>query len=246
MLKILLCGALGKMGAAVKNSVAGSDDCTIAGEVDVRFSENEGFSSFERVEGQYDCIIDFSHPSVTDSMLKYALKTKTPIVLCTTGLSEEQTEAVKKAGEEIPVFFSANMSLGVNLMLALCKKATQILGADFDIEIIEAHHHNKVDAPSGTAKMLLKSVVDSTGFTPVYGRDGYQPRKPNEVGVHAVRGGSIVGDHDVIFAGTGEVIELTHKAISRDVFAIGALKACEYMATVTDAGLYNMDDVLGL
>lgn len=246
MLKILLCGALGKMGAAVKNAVAGSDDCTIAGEVDVRFSENEGFSSFEKVEGQYDCIIDFSHPSVTDSMLKYALETKTPIVVCTTGLSSEQTEAVKKAGETIPVFFSANMSLGVNLMLALCQKATQILGADFDIEIIEKHHNLKVDAPSGTALMLANAINEEANgkYEYVYDRQSVrQKRDKKEIGIHSVRGGNIVGEHEVIFAGHDECVSIKHAATSKEVFAVGAVNAARFVSKQS-AGLYSMQDML--
>ena len=140
------------------------------------------------------------------------------------------------------------MSLGINLINSLLRKVTPLLYGNYDIEIIEKHHNQKLDSPSGTALLLADTIKDSISEEThyVHGRDGHKKREKNEIGIHAVRGGSIVGDHDVIFAGTGEVIELSHKAISRDVFAIGALKACEYMATVSEAGLYNMDDVLGL
>jgi 4-hydroxy-tetrahydrodipicolinate reductase len=170
------------------------------------------------------------------------------VVVATTGHTEDELEMIKNASAKIPVFKTANMSLGINLINSLLRKITPLLYGNYDIEIIEKHHNQKLDSPSGTALLLADTIKDSIKEETyyVYGRDGHKKRDNNEIGIHAVRGGSIVGDHDVIFAGTGEVIELTHKAISRDVFAIGALKACEYMATVTDAGLYNMDDVLGL
>ena len=140
------------------------------------------------------------------------------------------------------------MSLGINLINSLLRKVTPLLYGNYDIELIEKHHNQKLDSPSGTALLLADTIKDSISEEThyVHGRDGHKKREKNEIGIHAVRGGSIVGDHDVIFAGTGEVIELSHKAISRDVFAIGALKACEYMGTINKPGLYNMDDVLGL
>ena len=147
-----------------------------------------------------------------------------------------------------PLFRSANMSLGINLLNSLLKKVAPLLYGNYDIEIIEKHHNQKVDSPSGTALLLADTIRDSlkdeTKY--VYGREGHAKREENEIGIHAIRGGSIVGDHDVIFAGSGEIIELTHKAISREVFAVGALKACEFMASITEPGLYNMDDVIGL
>lgn len=140
------------------------------------------------------------------------------------------------------------MSFGINLINSLLKKVTPLLYGNYDIEIVEKHHNQKVDAPSGTAIMLADSIKDSIEDTTkyIYGREGNSKREENEIGIHAVRGGGIIGDHDVIFAGTGEVIELTHKAISREVFAVGALKACEYMASVTNPGLYDMSDVIGI
>ena len=156
-------------------------------------------------------------------------------------------EKIHQASKQIPVFLSFNMSLGVNILLKLVKEAAKNLN-NFDIEIIEKHHNQKVDSPSGTALLLAdtikESIADATYY--VHGRNGQKKREKAEIGIHAVRGGSIVGDHEVIFAGSGEVIELSHKAISREVFAVGALKACTFMANVTEAGLYNMDDVLGI
>ena len=179
-------------------------------------------------------------------MLKYALATKTPIVVCTTGLSSQQTEAVKKAGETIPVFFSANMSLGVNLMLALCQKATQILGADFDIEIIEKHHNLKVDAPSGTALMLANAINEEANgkYEYVYDRQSVrQKRDKKEIGIHSVRGGNIVGEHEVIFAGHDECVSIKHAATSKEVFAVGAVNAARFVSKQS-AGLYSMQDML--
>ena len=169
-------------------------------------------------------------------------------VICSTGYSQEDLDLINEKSKTLPLFKSANMSLGINLINSLLKKVTPLLYGNYDIEIIEKHHNQKLDSPSGTALLLADTIKDSISEEThyVHGRDCHKKREKNEIGVHAVRGGSIVGDHDVIFAGTGEVIELSHKAISRDVFAIGALKACEYMASIKDAGLYNMDDVLGL
>ncbi len=248
MLNVLLCGSLGKMGAAVKAAVADSDDICIAAEVDARVAEGaeNAYQSFDKVKGKYDCIIDFSHPSVTDSMLGYALSTKTPVVLCTTGLSKDQLDAVDAAGKEIPVFFSANMSLGVNLIVALCKKATEILGDDFDVEIIEKHHNQKVDAPSGTAVMLADAINEAAGgkYEYVYERASVRKkREKKELGIHSLRGGNIVGEHEVIFAGHDECISIKHSATSKEVFAVGAVNAARFVAT-KGAGIYNMADML--
>ena len=246
MLNILLCGSKGKMGAAVK--AAAENIVCIAAEVDSRVAEGEknAYLSFDKVEGKYDCIIDFSHPSVTDSLIKYALQTKTPVVLCTTGLSKEQIELVNNAAKEIPVFFSANMSLGVNLLVALSKKATEILGDNFDIEIIEKHHNQKVDAPSGTAVMLANAINESVEdkYEYVYERESVRrKRDKKEIGIHSVRGGNIVGEHEVIFAGHDECISLKHCATSKEVFAVGAVNAARFVAD-KPAGIYSMSDML--
>ncbi|MBQ8338243.1 MAG: 4-hydroxy-tetrahydrodipicolinate reductase [Oscillospiraceae bacterium] len=247
MLNILLCGSLGKMGAAVKAAAEGSD-VFVAAEVDARVAEGEqnAYQAFSQVEGKYDCIIDFSHPSVTDSMLDYALETKTPVVLCTTGLSEQQLERVRAAGEQIPVFFSANMSLGVNLIVALCKKATELLSDDFDIEIIEKHHNQKVDAPSGTAIMLADAINEAAGdkYEYVYERASVRKkREKKELGIHSLRGGNIVGEHEVIFAGHDECVSIKHSATSKEVFAVGAINAARFLVA-QGAGIYSMADML--
>ena len=248
MINILLCGSEGKMGRAVKNAAEGSD-VLVAACVDpfLKGKETENaFSSFDDVKGEFDCIIDFSHPSVTDSLIAYAKRTKTPVVICTTGLSNEQIAQIENLSKESAVFFSANMSLGVNLLVELCKKAAALLGEDFDIEIIEKHHNQKVDAPSGTALMLANEINASCDekYDYVYDRQSVRKkREKTEIGIHAVRGGSIVGEHDVIFAGESETVTISHEATDRAVFASGAVRAAIYLKD-KKVGLYNMDDVL--
>lgn len=248
MINILLCGSEGKMGRAVKNAAEGSDIC-IAACVDpfLKGKETENaFSSFDDVKGTFDGIIDFSHPSVTDSLIAYAKRTNTPAVICTTGLSENQIAEIYKLSETSAVFFSANMSLGVNLLVELCKKAALLLGEDFDIEIIEKHHNQKVDAPSGTALMLANEINAACDekYEYVYDRQSVRKkREKTEIGIHAVRGGNIVGEHEVIFAGRDECVSLKHAATSKEVFAVGAINAARFMKGKT-SGLYNMKDLI--
>jgi 4-hydroxy-tetrahydrodipicolinate reductase len=177
--------------------------------------------------------------------LEYAKSKNIPIVLCTTGYTQEQITKIEEYSKEVSIFRSANMSLGVNIVNNILKKVSAVLYNNYDIEIIEKHHNQKVDAPSGTALLLantIKSAIpEETNF--IYGREGIGRRNHKDIGIHAIRGGSIVGDHEVIFAGQGETIEINHYAVSRDVFAAGALKACEYMAG-KPSGLYSMDNLL--
>lgn len=197
--------------------------------------------------GSADVIIDFSNASSLESLLAYCRRRKMPIVICTTGHSPEQLEEIKAASAEIPVFRSGNMSLGINLLTHLLKKAASVLGSDYDVEIIERHHRNKVDAPSGTAIMLADAVAEGLPYQPeyVYERESVrQPRGRHELGISAVRGGTIVGEHEVLFCGPDEVIEFKHTAHSREVFANGAVAAAGYMAGVSAPGLYSMNDVL--
>lgn len=195
------------------------------------------------VKGDFDVIIDFSNPANLDMIYDYCKENKKAVVFATTGYTEGQLAKINDLANYAPVLRSANFSLGVILLNKLVKEITPVLKDSFDIEIIEAHHHHKVDAPSGTAKMLLNSVIEATGFTPVYGREGYSPRKPNEVGVHAVRGGSIVGEHDVMYCGEDEIITLKHSAHSKKIFAVGAIKAASWLAS-KGVGFYTMEDVL--
>ncbi len=247
MLRIILSGCLGKMGKVITNIVANRNDCEIVCGVDI--SEGKAdypiFSDISKVTVDADCIIDFSHPSALKGVIDYAKKNKIAAVIATTGLSTEQIEDIKKAAEIIPVFFSFNMSLGVNLLLELSKKAAAVLDG-FDIEIIEKHHNQKIDAPSGTAVMLAEGINQAKNNSLVYEYDRHskrQKRTENEIGIHAVRGGTIVGEHDVLFCGRDEIITLSHSARSKDIFAVGAVNAALYLADKPQ-GLYNMGDLV--
>lgn len=198
--------------------------------------------NFNDVKNDFDVIIDFSNPANLDMIIEYCKKNKKPVVFATTGYSNEQLEKINDLAKVAPVLRSANFSLGVILLNRLVKEATPIL-KDFDIEIIEAHHNKKVDSPSGTAKMLLESVVNETGYEAVYGREGYSPRKKNEIGVHSLRGGTVVGEHEVNYYGVDEVISLKHSAHSKKIFAVGAIKAASWLID-KKPNFYNMDDVL--
>ena len=191
-------------------------------------------------------VIDFSSVSLLDGILDYAVKNKIPAVLATTGYSDEQIAKIKKSAEIVPIFFTFNMSIGVNLLCSLAKKAAAVLGTDFDVEIIEKHHNLKVDAPSGTAIMLANAVNEQFGdsYNYEYDRHSKRAKRPkNEIGIHSVRGGTIVGQHDVIFAGRDEVITLSHEATSKEVFAVGAIRAAKFIAS-KKYGLYDMNDIM--
>ena len=250
MTNILLSGACGKMGNAVARCVAEDENLKIiAGvdRVDMQCDFNI-YNSFSDVKETPDVIIDFSHISVLDGLLDYAIKNHIAVILATTGYSAEQIQKIKDASEKIPVFFTANMSLGVNLLCSLAKNAAKILGNNFDIEIIEKHHNQKLDAPSGTALMLANAVNDvfDDKYTYEYDRHSKrQKRSKNEIGIHAIRGGTIVGEHDVIFAGHDEVITLSHSAQSKEVFAAGAVKAAKFIVGKPN-GMYDMGDILNL
>ncbi len=195
------------------------------------------------VKEEFDVIIDFSHPANLDMICNYVAETKTPVVFATTGYNEDQLNKINDLSKKAAVLRSANFSLGVILLNRLVKEVTPILKDTFDIEVIEAHHHHKIDAPSGTAKMLVKSIVEETGYTVKPGRDGYSPRNPNEIGVHAVRGGSIVGEHEVLYCGEDEILSLKHTANSKKIFAVGAIKAAKWLCD-KPVGYYDMENVL--
>lgn len=247
MIKILISGALGKMGvnvlSAIKNdpeviAVCGLDKVEdLSGSIPV-------YDDFSKVTQPVDVVIDFSSPKALDGILAFISKTGANAVLCSTGYTQEDLDKIDKASENNAIFRSANMSLGVNVLVELAKTAVKNL-TGFDVEIIEKHHNQKVDAPSGTALMLADAVkeVDNDKFY-VYGREGIVgKRDANEIGIHAVRGGNIVGEHDVIFAGSDEVITLSHHASDRKVFAFGAVKASKFIYGKKN-GLYNMADML--
>ena len=248
MLNIMLCGCGGRMGAAVIAAATASGDRIVAG-VDINPAADSPFPIFTSPEdfaGKADVIIDFSHHSALPGLLTYAAKTATPLVVCTTGHTEEELGAMREASERVGVFFSRNMSLGINLLISLCRRAAATLGADFDIEIIEKHHNKKLDAPSGTALMIADALAaDGDEHPYVYDRHAVRrQRERGEIGLHAVRGGTIVGEHEVLFCGKDEIITLSHSAASREVFATGALRAAHFMKD-KGAGFYNMDDVVG-
>ena len=249
MINILLCGANGKMGKAVSAAAENATDIKIVAGFDVNV-ENQGdfkiYNDLSLIQEQIDCIIDFSHPSVFDAMLDFAKTNKIPYIICTTGLSEGQKKAFLSASENTPIFYSANMSVGVNLITALSKFASKALEESFDIEIIEKHHNQKVDAPSGTALAIADAISETVSYNPKYTYDRHSVRKKREreeIGIHAIRGGNIVGEHSIIFAGADEVIEIKHSATSKDVFAQGAIRAARFMYQ-KGAGLYDMTDVL--
>ena len=233
------------MGHAVAAAIAGREDCTVSAGVDIRtepYGDFPIFRSFSDLKEKPDVIIDFSDPAILDDLLEYCLVNGVPAVLATTGYQEAQIAAIRKASASIPVFFSFNMSLGINLLVQLAKKAASVLGGQFDIEIVEKHHNQKIDAPSGTALMLADAINESLDNTCHYVYDRHskrQKREKTEIGLHAIRGGTIVGEHDIIFAGHDEVITLSHSAASKEVFAVGAVNAAVFLAK-QQPGMYDM------
>lgn len=250
MTNIILSGANGRMGRAITEKAAESKTCRIVAGYDINdFCENTYpvFTDIEKCNVEADVIIDFSHPSAFSVVLDFAKKRGIPLIVATTGLSAEQKEELFEAKSLIPVFYSANMSLGVNLLINLCKKAASVLDGRFDIEIVEKHHNKKLDAPSGTALSIADGISEVLKNSPEYIFDRHNVRRErgkNEIGIHSVRGGNIVGEHEVIFAGEDEVISLSHSAASREVFASGAIAAAEFM-NGKQKGLYSMDDLIG-
>ena len=250
MINILLSGACGKMGNAVARCCKEETDVKIIAGVDKAevLCDFPVYKSFDDVKTIPDVIIDFSHISVLESLLDFAIKNNVAVVLATTGYSAEQITKINDASKKIAVFFTANMSLGVNLLCSLAKSAAKVLGSNFDVEIIEKHHNQKIDAPSGTALMLANAVNDvfDDKYTYEYDRHSKrQKRKKTEIGIHAVRGGTIVGEHDVIFAGHDEVITLSHAAQSKEVFAAGAVNAAKFMVG-KPCGMYDMSSILNI
>lgn len=248
MTELLLCGCAGKMGAAVRNIVSGREDCRIAAGVDLAPIKLDFpvYSDIGEVSEPVDVVVDFSHPSSLKSILEYCRKNRASAVLCTTGYSPEQVKAVEDAAKDLPVFYSRNMSLGINLLMELSKTAMSVLGQGFDVEIVEAHHNQKIDAPSGTALMLADAVneVRENGMKYTYDRHSQRKKRdPSELGIHSIRGGTIVGEHQVIFAGPHEVITLSHSAQSKELFASGAVNAALFMAG-RGPGLYDMGNLI--
>ena len=251
MKRIILSGCNGKMGRNIVAQVREREDCVIVAGIDRNAASLDDFPVFTcpadcAVEA--DVLIDFSHPSALEGLLAYAAERHLPAVIATTGMSPEQVAAIHQASRQVPIFFTANLSLGVNLLVELAKKAAAVLGGQFDIEIIEKHHNQKLDAPSGTAMMLADAISEALPEPAHYVYDRHavrRKREKSEIGIHAVRGGTIVGEHEVIFAGTDEVIEFKHTAYSRSVFGKGAVEAAKFLAG-KESGMYDMSDVVGL
>lgn len=253
MAGILLSGCNGKMGKAVTANVAVTSGAEIIGGIDIYAENLYGYPVFgspslvpDEITKKADVIIDFSNPSALGGLLEYAVKNNIPAVICTTGLNDSQKALLKSAAEKIPVFFSANMSLGVNLVCELAKKAAAVLGNDFDIEIVEMHHNQKIDAPSGTALMIADAIKDELDGDTKYEYDRHSKREKrtkNEIGIHAVRGGTITGEHEIIFAGHDEIIKISHSARSKELFATGAVNAAKFICG-KEPGMYDMSAML--
>ena len=250
MVKILMHGCNGKMGRMITEIVKNEEDAVIAAGVDKFTGIPNDYPVFEEItqcDVDVDVVIDFSNAGAVDELLDYCVKKSLPVVLCTTGLSDEQLKKVDECSKKIAVLKSANMSMGINLLLKLLKDAAKVLApAGYDIEIVEKHHNQKLDAPSGTALALADAINEANDeqYEYVYDRSQVRQKRGNkELGISAVRGGTIVGDHDVIFAGEDEVVTFSHRAYSRAVFAKGSVVAAKYMKG-KGAGLYDMADVL--
>ena len=250
MIKILMHGCNGKMGRMITEIAKQDQDVEIVAGVDKYTAVANEYPVFETIsecDVDADAVIDFSNAGAVDELLDYCVEKKLPVVLCTTGLSEEQLARVKEVSEKIAVLKSANMSMGINLLLKLLKDAAKVLApAGYDMELVEKHHNQKLDAPSGTALALADSMNEALGNEYEYVYDRSQVRKKRdvkEIGISAVRAGTIVGEHEVIFAGTDEVIEFKHTAYSRSVFAKGAVEAAKFLAE-KKRGMYDMGDVI--
>lgn len=251
MINIILRGCNGKMGQEITKIVESDKDTIITAGIDISSTGSNKYpvySSFSQCPLQADVIVDFSSPKNLIEMLEYAKETRTGIVLCTTGYTKEEQKIIDRASRFIPIFQSANMSMGINVITKLIKEATKVLvETGFDIEIVEKHHNKKVDAPSGTALALADAINSVLNNEYEYRYDRSQireQRETKEIGISAVRGGTIVGEHEVIFAGTYEVIEIKHTAYSKAIFAKGAVAAAKFLSG-KGPGKYEMSDIIG-
>lgn len=249
MTEIAICGACGKMGRFINDVISERNDCEVCAGIDKfgeAYAEFPVVKEVSQLPSKPDVIIDFSHPSALDALLSYCLTNGVALVIATTGYNDEDVAKIHKASEQIPVFFTFNMTLGINLLANLAKTAAKVLGGQYDIEIIEKHHNQKIDAPSGTAIMLADAINEELGkkYNYVYDRHSVRAkRSKTEIGMHSIRGGTIVGEHEIIFAGRDEVISLKHEAHSKQVFAVGAVNAGVFLCK-KPAGLYDMSDLL--
>lgn len=248
-MKVILCGCNGRMGHAVVDVAKNYNNVEIVGGIDLSSGSNYKFPVFNsasQISIKPDVIIDFSNPKVLEQLLKYAVNSRIPVVLCTTGYSDDQIDQIRGASKHIPVFCSRNMSIGINFLIEIVRRAVSVLGEDFDVEIIERHHNKKIDSPSGTAIMIADEIDKCKNNTMIYEFSRHlkqAPRSKNEIGIHSVRGGNIVGDHEVLFIGKNESIKLSHFAQSREIFAEGAIEAAKFLKD-RQCGIYDMSDMI--
>ncbi len=249
MLRVILNGCNGHMGRFVTSGIAGREDIEIIAGVDLNTEVPNTYpvyDSFDKITEKADAVIDFSHPSALSGVLDYCTGNSVALVECSTGLSSEQVDRIKADSSVIPVFYSGNMSIGVNLIIELSKSAARVLGDSFDIEIIEAHHNQKLDSPSGTAYMIADAIRDELSRPVEYEYDRHSrslKRPKDEIGIHSVRGGTIVGEHQVMFAGNDEIITISHSARSKALFSTGAINAALFLYG-KEPGMYSMKDML--
>ncbi len=249
MVNILLSGCCGHMGRVIYDCVQNRDDCHIIAGLDltgIQYADFPVYTDINSVTEPVDVIIDFSHPSALAGLLDFATARQIPAVIATTGMDEAHVQMINDAAKKTAVFFTYNMSLGINLIAELAKRAAAVLSEEFDIEIIEAHHNQKIDAPSGTAIMLADAVTSAVDTAYHYEYDRHSKRKKRdkrEIGMHSVRGGTIVGEHTILFAGRDELITLSHSARSKEVFAVGAVNAALFLSGKPN-GIYNMSDLV--
>lgn len=249
MIKIAVSGAAGRIGRTIYKSLIGSTEFEAVFGVDINGADDLPYPVYKKFADaplDADVVIDFSSPAALDDILAYAAEKRARLVIATTGYTPEQEKRIEYAAKDVPVFRASNMSLGVNLLGSLAKEAAKFLGEDYDIEIVETHHNHKLDSPSGTALTLAEEInsVREHSLSPVYGRhEARHRREKNEIGIHAVRGGTVVGKHEVMFLGTGEVITLAHESENKEVFVRGALRAAKFLMTKT-SGLYDMTSII--
>lgn len=250
MIKVLINGYCGTMGKVIANEIKAEENMKVVAGVDKKAVNMQDdinvYNDIKDCKEEIDLIIDFSHPNSLPSLLEYGINKNIPIVMGTTGLSDADMNIIKDASEKIPIFYSANMSLGINLLVSIVKNISPILNDTFDIEIIEKHHNKKIDAPSGTAYMIANAINSELDNSKEYVFDRHtksQARDKKEIGIHAIRGGTIVGEHSVIYAGTDEVIEIKHSAASKKIFAQGAIKAAKFVINKENC-LYSMEDLI--
>ena len=247
-MKIVICGCNGKMGRSLLKLLENHPEHEVVAGIDKNTQPYQNlrvYSSINQFDSKADVLIDFSHPSALTDILDYCQKTNTPPVICTTGLSKTQVEQIKNASEHIPIFYSQNMSYGMGLMINLIKSAAKALCGNADIEIIEKHHNQKIDAPSGTALLLAEKISENLSYSPELVFDRTTQRKPRskeEIGIHCIRGGCIFGEHEVMFGCDSEILTISHEVLSRDVFSQGAILAAEFIVNKPH-GIYNMSDV---